>query len=1384
MAAPTGGSDATNKTYVDNQVTGAVGNVALNTAGDTGTGSVNLKTESLAVKGTANQIESVAAAQGITLKLSDKVTASLGKADNAVQYDSTTKDKVTLGTTGTPVQLTNVKAGDISSAASTDAVNGGQLFATNQNVATNTTNITKNTGDITAINSQLDAGAFTVSANISANNGTKDRIAKDENINFANGTNTTATYDAGTNTFKYSVVDAPTFAGTVAAPTFVAGKTTISDGKVTGLAAPTGGSDATNKTYVDNQVTGAVGNVALNTAGDTGTGSVNLKTESLAVKGTADQIESVAAAQGITLKLSDKVTASLGKADNAVQYDTPTKNKVTLGTAGTPVQLTNVKAGDISSAASTDAVNGGQLFATNQNVATNTTNITKNTGDITAINSQLDAGAFTVTANNGTKDRIAKDENINFANGTNTTATYDAGTNTFKYSVVDAPTFAGTVAAPTFVAGKTTISDGKVTGLAAPTGGSDATNKTYVDNQVTGAVGNVALNTAGDTGTGSVNLKTESLAVKGTADQIESVAAAQGITLKLSDKVTASLGKADNAVQYDTPTKNKVTLGTAGTPVQLTNVKAGDISSAASTDAVNGGQLFATNQNVATNTTNITKNTGDITAINSQLDAGAFTVTANNGTKDRIAKDENINFANGTNTTATYDAGTNTFKYSVVDAPTFAGTVAAPTFVAGKTTISDGKVTGLAAPTGGSDATNKTYVDNQVTGAVGNVALNTAGDTGTGSVNLKTESLAVKGTANQIESVAAAQGITLKLSDKVTASLGKADNAVQYDSTTKDKVTLGTAGTPVQLTNVKAGDISSATSTDAVNGGQLFATNQNVATNTTNITKNTGDITAINSQLDAGAFTVSANISANNGTKDRIAKDENINFANGTNTTATYDAGTNTFKYSVVDAPTFAGTVAAPTFVAGKTTISDGKVTGLAAPTGGSDATNKTYVDNQVTGAVGNVALNTAGDTGTGSVNLKTESLAVKGTANQIESVAAAQGITLKLSDKVTASLGKADNAVQYDSTTKDKVTLGTTGTPVQLTNVKAGDISSAASTDAVNGGQLFATNQNVATNTTNITKNTGDITAINSQLDAGAFTVSANISANNGTTDRIAKDENINFANGTNTTATYDAGTNTFKYSVVDAPTFAGTVAAPTFVAGKTTISDGKVTGLAAPTGGSDATNKTYVDNQVTGAVGNVALNTAGDTGTGSVNLKTESLAVKGTADQIESVAAAQGITLKLSDKVTASLGKADNAVQYDTPTKNKVTLGTAGTPVQLTNVKAGDISSAASTDAVNGGQLFATNQNVATNTTNITKNTGDITAINSQLDAGAFTVTANNGTKDRIAKDENINFANGTNTTATYDAGTNTFKYSVVDAPTFAGTVAAPTFVAGRPP
>ncbi len=59
----------------------------------------------------------------------------------------------------------------------------------------------------------------------------------------------------------------------------------------------------------------------------------------------------------------------------------------------------------------------------------------------------------------------------------------------------------------------------------------------------------------------------------------------------------------------------------------------------------------------------------------------------------------------------------------------------------------------------------------------------------------------------------------------------------------KDTITLeGSSGTTI--TNVADGDIS-ATSSDAVNGSQLYATNQQVETNTTNITDLDGRVTTV-----------------------------------------------------------------------------------------------------------------------------------------------------------------------------------------------------------------------------------------------------------------------------------------------------------------------------------------------------------------------------------------------------------------------------------------------------------------------------------------------------------------------------------------------------------
>jgi autotransporter adhesin len=109
-------------------------------------------------------------------------------------------------------------------------------------------------------------------------------------------------------------------------------------------------------------------------------------------------------------------------------------------------------------------------------------------------------------------------------------------------------------------------------------------------------------------------------------------------------------------------------------------------------------------------------------------------------------------------------------------------------------------------------------------GTVGNVTINGSGTAGT--VN----------------------GLTNKTWDPKSYTSGQAatedqlkeldDRAVQYDrnedgSVNKGQITLG-GDSGTKITNVAAGDLSS-TSTDAVNGSQLYATNQAVENNTNNI---------------------------------------------------------------------------------------------------------------------------------------------------------------------------------------------------------------------------------------------------------------------------------------------------------------------------------------------------------------------------------------------------------------------------------------------------------------------------------------------------------------------------------------------------------------------
>ncbi|USA51822.1 YadA-like family protein [Acinetobacter sp. C26G] len=218
---------------------------------------------------------------------------------------------------------------------------------------------------------------------------------------------------------------------------------------------------------------------------------------------------------------------------------------------------------------------------------------------------------------------------------------------------------------------------------------------------------------------------------------------------------------------------------------KITNVTAGDISSAASTDAVNGGQLFTTNQNVTT----------------AQNAADAAQATADKG----------IKFGNGTSSNQFALGDTLNVKGSTDGSIT-------------STTTADGVQLGLG-------NTIKVGTANPVT------IDGTAGTIG-GLSNKTWNGTAVSGQAATEDQLAA-----------VDSKLGTLDDAaVKYDNaTTKDKITLAGAG-GTTITNVKAGAVNSS-STDAVNGSQLFNTANDVKNaigGNTTIDATTGAITTNN----------------------------------------------------------------------------------------------------------------------------------------------------------------------------------------------------------------------------------------------------------------------------------------------------------------------------------------------------------------------------------------------------------------------------------------------------------------------------------------------------------------------------------------------------------
>ncbi|KAA6204773.1 MAG: hypothetical protein DU429_08945, partial [Candidatus Tokpelaia sp.] len=941
--------------------------------------------------------------------------------------------------------------------------------------------------------------------------------------------------------------------------------------------------------------------------------------------------------------------------DSAVKYDdSTTKGTITLGGAG-GTKITNVTAGTLS-ATSTDAVNGRQLYTTNANVATNRTNIATNKADIQALSdsavkyddgttkdtitlggfsgtkiTNVTAGDLSATSTDAVNGRQLYTTNTNVATNRTNIATNKADIQTLSDSAVkyDDGTTKDTITLGGF-------SGTKITNVTAGNLSSTSTD----------AVNGAQLNATNTNVTTNRN----------------------NITTNRNNIQTLS----DSAVKYDDgTTKDTITLGGfSGT--KITNVTAGTLSST-STDAVNGAQLNATNTNVTANRTNIATNRNNIatntTAINTYLGGGtdvtagtAPTFTVQNGSYNSVGNafaavdtsidSVNTNISNLTNNINNGSLGpvrrTSSDNLALIAAN---GTASAPG--------NSQKLTNLAAGTlsdSSTDAVNGSQLNTtntNVTTNATNIATNTA-DIATNKTNIATNTTAINtvaantntylgggadvanGTAptftvqgtgyNSVGNAFAAVDTSI---DSVNTNISNLTNNINNGSlgpvrrTGGDNLALiaadGTADAPgntQKLTNLTAGTLSDS-STDAVNGSQLNATNTNVTQNATDIATNATDIA-----------TNKTNITAN--------------------TTAINTVATNTNSYLGGGADVTAGN--APTFTVQGTGYN----------------------------SVGNAFA--AVDTSIDSVNTNIDNLTNNINNGSLGPVRRTGGDNLAL----IAADGTADAP----------------GNTQKLTNLTAGTLSD-SSTDAVNGAQLYATHSAIDANGEQMAKYLGGGASYTSPFGTSAAAITAPTYA-------IRSYDSSGAAAGSDYNNVGDA------FAALDSSLFGvnsrvvqNTTSITTINNRLTDIDNGK-SGVVQRT---DDTTLALIDNDGGTAtpqkLTNVAAGTIASGSTDAVNagqLFDTNTRIDGIDTRVGNVENRVG---NIEDTIGTIGDAAENAVKYDKGADgkktNSVTLvgADASTPVALHNVAAGTVAKG-STDAVNGGQLSDTKDELNANISN----------------------------------------------------------------------------------
>ena len=343
-----------------------------------------------------------------TTNITNLTDAVNGLGDDSLLWNKTAGAFSAAHGTDATSKITNVKAGDLT-AGSTDAVNGSQLKTTNDNVSTNTTNITNLTDAVNGLGDDSllwnkTAGAF------SAAHGTE---ATSKITNLLAGKISSNSTDAINGSQLYGVADSFT--------SYLGGGADISDtGVLSGPTYTIGGTDYTNVgdalAAINTSFSTSLGDALLwdATAGkfsakhginnapsvitDVANGAVS-STSSDAINGSqlygvSDYIADALGGNAVvntdgsittpTYAIAGGSYNNVGEAldaldNNALLWDEDA-GAYNASHDGNASKITNVAAGDLSTT-STDAVNGSQLNATNILVTQNSQMINQLAGN-------------------------------------------------------------------------------------------------------------------------------------------------------------------------------------------------------------------------------------------------------------------------------------------------------------------------------------------------------------------------------------------------------------------------------------------------------------------------------------------------------------------------------------------------------------------------------------------------------------------------------------------------------------------------------------------------------------------------------------------------------------------------------------------------------------------------------------------------------------------------------------------------------------------------------------------------------------------------------------------------------------------------------------------